>query len=213
MSPDWEPQIDRLAVFVADYLRNRGQDDKRGARARTRAWIEQFPRSARYDVLTQLASTLDRTYVWERDITEFLEGQVGRPAFWGRTFLCHGARQGQSHAWATAVVENSVKRSHGDDAVNPSGVDWRSSFNHLFIDDAVFSGGRVRDDYCALWDRKQSDTWTPRTPEDGPLNIIILHYVTHTAARGDFAAWADSRLRKRGFDVQVTWVSSPEHRY
>ena len=210
---DWEENIDELAVFVADYLQNRGQSHGSGATARTRAWIEQFPLQERHGLLVALTSTLERTYVWERDVTKFLERQVGSRSLWSQTFLCRGAQHGRSHKWATGVVEASVAKYRGRDLINPAGINWHSARNHLFIDDAVFSGGRLREDYCALWDRTESDAWTPRTPADGPLSIYILHYVTHTAARADMAEWVDTRLRQRGFDAELKWISSPEHCY
>ena len=213
MDGDWEGGIAGLAVFVADYLQNHGQDHGISATARTQAWIEQFPLPVRHGLLVALTSTLERTYVWEQGVTKFLEGQVGSRSLWSQTFLCHGARRGRSHAWATGVVEASVAKYRGRDLINPPGITWRSARNHLFIDDAVFSGGRLREDYCALWDRSESDAWTPRTPADGPLSIYILHYVTHTAARADMAEWVETRLRQRGFDAELKWISSPEHRY
>lgn len=213
LGTDWEQQIDGLAPFVADYLRSQSKGVGTSARDRTQAWIEQFPLPLRHGLLVSLAATLERTYVWEPDVTAFLQGQVGSKSLWSQALLCRGARRGRSHAWATGVIETSVERYRGKNLINPSGVTWRSSRYHVFIDDAVFSGGRLREDYCALWDRPESDTWTPREPADGPLSIYILQYVTHTAAQADFAAWVDARLRQRGFDVGLKWVSSPDHRY
>lgn len=191
----------RLSSFVGDYSGNVGVD----AMELTNAWINQFPKSSRVPLLRALTETLYRTYIWKDDAPCYFSESVSNAEFWRNAHICRGAIRGKSHALATQMVTAELS-DRFDGITTPSETNqWHNAKNHVFIDDAIFTGSRVIEDYGQWWQNRPA--LTRRTPQDGPLHIYFWTYLRHTSGEANIRDWFESKLRAGGYSFDITFVS------
>jgi hypothetical protein len=197
-----------LSRFVDDYWGNarfESGGSELGSLERTQAWIDQFPRTSQTPLLEALTLTLERTYVREEGVSDYFTGLISNPDFWRNTHICRGALRGESHDVTTDLVITAIHERLGKDALADGRTDWRNARNHMFIDDAIFSGSRVIEDYGQWWIRRADREG--RTPADGPLNLYFWTYVSHQSGRERIEEWVDANLRIHGHAIKVFFVS------
>lgn len=170
-----------------------------------RAWIDQFPATSQVALLEALTTTLERTFIWEEDVNSYFAGLVSKPDFWRNAHICHGALRGASHDLTTRVTVDAIEQKFGKKALVERRTQWHTAPNHVFIDDAIFSGTRVIEDYGQWWSSMAGVT--ARLPNAGPLNIYFWTYTLHETGRENIEGWIDGYLRARGYAVNVRFVS------
>jgi hypothetical protein len=171
----------------------------------TRAWVDQFPVTSRVPLLEAMTTTLERTFVWKEDVDDYFTGLVSKPDFWRNSHICRGAMRGESHDLATDVVIGAIQQKLGPKALTGERTQWHTASNHVFVDDAIYSGTRVIEDYGQWWNSAEV---IARTPQAGPLNVYFWTYILHQTGKENIERWINSNLRTHGYNVNVRFVSS-----
>ena len=192
-----------LSKIVGHYAGNAGVDPE----DRTRNWIAQFPASSQEPLARALTRTLERTYIRDQEVEEYFTSSVSNADFWRDTHVCRGAQYGKSHEVMTSIVTDAIKSKLGQGVLDESRSGWRTARNHIFIDDAIFSGSRAIEDYGQWWSNSLPQA-NRRTPSDGPLNIYFWTYIRHTAGEEAVRRWIDSTLTPRGIPFTLTFHSA-----
>lgn len=193
--------VEKLSRFVGDYAGNAGGYPVEI----TETWIDQFPAASQTPLLQALAETLQRTYIRRDDVRSYFTESITNRDFWRNAHVCRGAARGKSHELTTKVVLDAIDERLGADFVADDATQWHTAKHHVFIDDAVFTGSRVKEDYGQWWTPQSSRP--KRRPQDGPLRIYFWTYLLHTAGKQDIEGWVDRNLRRHGYDVTISFVS------
>lgn len=194
-----------LSTFVAEYEPARGTN----AMARTRAWIEQFDRSSRVALLESLTRTLRRTFIRRTDIEAYFQESIANEDFWRNVYLVTPpGYQGESGVIFTEVVRSCVDQKFGIDLFEDYELCWLNDDNHVFVDDAVFTGNRVLKDYDSDW-RSWKRVW--ETPNGGTyerqLNLYVWTYLRHRSGEDWVRELLMEDAHRRGIAVSLTFRS------
>lgn len=183
-----------LAAVYADY---RVGDSGPLTPGRALAWAMQFEEAERLIVVREATHVLGKCYVSKDRLRKFLavvaneKDMVGTagPAFWRKVGLLRLQNQGRSQADMIELLAAEVKTKHGVD------LDGAESQNghYLFLDDVMFSGGRV---HRPLVDWINSHSLTG-------ITIWIVVFAWH--GRGKW--WANKQIVEacRGRNVTIRW--------
>ena len=193
--------VKKLSRFVGDYAGNAGADPVEV----TETWIDQFPQASQQPLLQALAETLQRTYIRKSDVHRYFTESITNRDFWRNAHVCQGAARGKSHELTTQVVLDAIDDRLGEDFVADDATRWHTAKHHVFIDDAVFTGSRIIEDYGQWWTPQHGRP--TRRPQDGPLRIYFWTYLLHTAGMQAIEGWVDRNLRQHGYDVTTSFVS------
>lgn len=194
-----------LSTFVAEYEPVRGSN----AMARTRAWIEQFEKSSRVELLESLARTLSRTFVGRTDIETYFNESITNKSFWRHVYLVTPpGMQGESGQLFSEAVRRLVQQKFNSDLFENRELCWLNDDNHVFVDDAVFTGNRVLKDYDKDWQR-----WTPvRGLPNGEmherhLRLYVWTYLRHRSGEDWIRAALMEDAARRGIGLTISFIS------
>lgn len=157
-------QISRLAKLTADY---RIADGIGQTPENVRAWLDQFPKEHQLTLVRCLTDCLERTYFSQEKFFEFLdmlsthEKFCGSDAaeFWITCNLLEIQGAGNSQREMVAALKARIKKNTGVKCVGGGKV-------YVYLDDAIFSGGRARSD-LANWVEKSA-------PAEAELRIVTV---------------------------------------
>lgn len=186
-------RIEELGEFTTDHVMR---------------WVDQFDSYDQLPMLAELDHVLKKTYFSEPGVTEFLEHLAKEPklvgndpaAFWKSAGILDIQQGGNSQKDMLQRFNLALQQTVGislDECDSSSG-------NFIYLDDAIFTGNRVR------WDLVP---WiTDAAPKAGTLNVIVnaLHL------GGEF--YAGNELKKAyseaGKNIETRWwrVRSVENR-
>ena len=170
--------IKEFVAVVDDYKHFPAWVDKE---AHVRGWIDQFPEIHREEILRELKHVLDRYYISEASMDTFLKGIInhsvltkGQPdTHWNGVKFLDIQLGGNSQKEMLLKMEQLLNDEHGIDI---NFCDSESEF--FYIDDGLFSGGRVIKD-LSQWIRDNSDRFQNQT-----IKINAVFAVCHT--KGEF---------------------------
>lgn len=136
-----------LATMIADY--RLGEIPSMDARHVDR-WIGQFPPDVRDPILAELIHVFGVTYFSRAFVQKFIDGIVTNPKFagsdpaefWKGVAVLDLQTAGNSQREMIALLAESVQRQCGL-ALNSGRT---APHTYLYLDDALFSGGRIRHD-------------------------------------------------------------------
>ncbi len=156
-----------LASMIADY---RAGEIPTPDAAHVDRWISQFPATVRDPILTELLHVFDRTYFTRAKVQTFIDGIVlnvrfagANPCeFWQGVKVLDLQTAGNSQKDMLTLLANSLLRQCGI-AMGLCGV---SPHTYLYLDDAVFSGGRVRSDIIR-WIKESA-------PANAKLDVLVI---------------------------------------
>lgn len=207
---DYDIWTRHLSTFVAQYEPVRGTN----AMARTRAWIEQFDRSSRVALLEALTRTLSKTFIFRADIEKYFEESITNKDFWKNVYLViPNGTQGQSGTIFTEVVRQRAIQKFQIDLFTDRELSWWSDDNHVYVDDAVFTGNRVLKDYGDDW-RSWKLVWD-HTEIGGPdgstmerhLKLYVWTYLRHRSGEDRVRDVLMDDARRRGIEVSIVFLS------
>jgi hypothetical protein len=155
-----------IATTAGDY---RKDELEPFATAHVMTWAEQFDDEDRLPVLAELDHVLKRTYFSEKAVTNFLERLTknaklvgGDPAkFWQGAGVLDIQQGGNSQSEMLKRFDAALQRQIGIRVNDCEG----SSGTFIYLDDAIFTGNRVRYD-LAPW--IQNDA-----PKNAKLQIVV----------------------------------------
>lgn len=179
-----------LAEMIGDY--RSGQIAPMDT-AHVQRWVDQFPQGTRSAILTELIHAFRTCYMTHTDIETFL-GKVAAERTaeeWRSTSILAIQTAGHSQREMLVRLDALLKAAHG------FGIDDCGSKPDafLYLDDAVYSGGRVKGDLTA-WIANQS-------PQRA--RVIVRTIVNH--AQGEFFATKDieEAAKKAGKRIDLEW--------
>lgn len=161
-------------------------------------WVAQFDDDDQLPVLAELDHVLKKTYFSEAAVTEFLEQLAKEPklvggnpaAFWKSAGVLDIQQGGNSQTEMLERFEKVLKNQHG-----LSLADCKSSSgNFVYLDDAIFTGNRVRRDL---------EPWIETAaPAKATVHVVVnaLHAGSYYAAQQ-----IDKAAKKAGKDITITW--------
>ncbi len=167
-------------------------------------WISQFDRAVQLPILAELDHVLKRTYFSMVDVTEFLSSLlntrslVGNDpcAFWkSANFL--DIQQGGNSQREMLALFSELLAENCNCCVRDCG---KGTMDFIYLDDAVFTGNRVRRDI---------EAWiAEHAPNKANLHIISI--ALHSGGKYYADEYISSAMRAAGKEISVTWYSSKE---
>lgn len=161
-------------------------------------WISQFDHEDRIPVLAELDHVLKKTYFSEAAVTEFLEGLAKEPklvgsdpaAFWKSAGILDIQQGGNSQTEMLERFEAVLKTRLGLSFADCQAL----SGNFIYLDDAIFTGNRVRRDL---------EPWIQDlAPQKATVHVIVnaIHAGSYYAAQQ-----LDVAAKEAGKAVTITW--------
>ncbi len=162
-------------------------------------WIAQFPEPVRLPILSEMNHVLEKTYFSKTRIVQFLDGLLNTVNLVGQdpaSFL-RGAKfleiqgGGGSQREMLALLDLSLKAKFGfgvKDCGNPASV-------YVYIDDAIFTGNRVRRDL---------ETWIAgAAPARATLHVITV--AIHSGGQFYAKGRIEQAAKSAGKEIDITW--------
>lgn len=161
-------------------------------------WVGQLDDEDQLPVLSELDHVLKKTYFAEAAVTNFLEHLAKEPkivgseaaGFWKGTGVLDIQQGGNSQTDMLGRFETVLKKQLGITLADCKA----SSGNFVYVDDAIFTGNRVRRDM---------EPWIESAaPVKATVHVIVnaLHAGSYYAAQQ-----LDKAAKKAGKDVTITW--------
>lgn len=155
-----------IAATIADY---RVGSIVSPTAAHVERWIDQFDPAVQFDMLMELNHVLGKTYVSMARFTNFLTQLSTNAsltgsnpaAFWRSSTFLDIQRGGSSQTEILGLFSTILESSFGfkTTACGSAGGPY------VYLDDASFTGNRVRDDIIA---------WLPNAPSQVTLHVIVM---------------------------------------
>lgn len=156
-----------LSSVIADY---RAGEIATPDAAHIDRWIGQFPDAVRDPILAELLHVFQRTYFSRAKVQTFIDSIITNAKFaghnpcdfWQGVKVLKLQTAGNSQKDMLALLEESLQQQCGL-AMGLCGV---APHTHLYLDDAVFSGGRVRSDLIK-WVKEVA-------PQSAKLAVLVI---------------------------------------
>ena len=186
----------RIAAIIGDY---RAGEVPTPDTAHVRRWIDQFPGDVQEPLLRETEHVLSRSYVTNATMIGFLTAQLTNPtlvgndpvAFWRGVRFLHLQQVGHSQADMLALFDTALHAAFGLRVADCGAEPER----FLYLDDCVFSGGRVGSD-LVRWINEQA-------PRDA--TVVVLTVAVHTL--GEYFAGKDiaAAANAAGKAIDIEW--------
>ena len=169
---DQQALCESIAGLMADYRQNEIQAP---TPAHVEHWVSQFEAPVRLQLLNEQYHILQRTYFPKEKVTEFLTsvarhrelvGENPRE-FWQQTGILDIQLRGRSQKDMLAIFNEILQREYG---ITIAECDHASG-RFVYFDDAVFSGGHVKNDVIE---------WLPQAPQE--MRLILVAMAIHTGS-------------------------------
>jgi hypothetical protein len=189
--------LESISTMTADY---REGDLAEPTPAHVDRWVRQFSEETQLPILREMNHVLASTYFSRRRVTHFLSGLLrneklveGDPCeFWPTIHFLDIQAGGNSQREMRAIFGHLLDHECGI-SIDDCGNDNPAAF--VYLDDAVFSGNRVR--------RDVEDWIQTGAPNDIKLHIISIAY--HTGGQ----YYADGRIKTvakaANKKIKITW--------
>lgn len=136
--------IDKLVEITSDY---RVADGVGQSRENVTAWLEQFPENSRLELLNSLANCLSKTYFSQKKFVEFLDMLCTHKKFcgenpiefWEKAHLLDIQQLGNSQREMVSALKSRIHKNLNVKCEEGGSV-------YIYLDDAIFSGGRAKND-------------------------------------------------------------------
>lgn len=197
--------IESIVKTTADY--REGELDRPDA-AHVDRWLAQFPKDAQDQILFEIDHVLSKSYISRKTFGDFIAGLVTNERlaagdskrFWKTAGILAIQQNGNSQREMLVVLDEALKAKH---RISIKECD-ASSGVYVYLDDAVFSGGHVRND-ITRWIGDEA-------PKKAVVHIVLMALYSG----GEY--FADQQIqaaaKKAGKAVQLHWwrVLSAENR-
>jgi hypothetical protein len=192
-----EKSAAQVAGLIADY--RKGEIAAPDA-AHVLRWIGQFPANVREPVLAEMAHVLARTYARRTAVEGFIEALVMNEriagadpaAFWKGVRFLRLQQAGFSQRDMLVLFDAALRGKLGFGIDDCGKV---APHTYVYLDDAVFSGGRVKSDLIR-WTQQEA-------PKSAKVAVIVmaLHALGEWFAKTDIKKAAAAA----GKTIDVTW--------
>ena len=192
---DWQKHLDSIVNTIADYHIQPKTED-------IELWISQFEKDVQLPILREIDFVFKRTYFSEKRTKKCL-----------KEIFSDGKLVGSDPCWFWKGVEFIRKQGGGNsqrvllglfDELLQKECDFETADygtrprRYVYIDDAVFTGTRVKDD-LACWIKKEA-------PEEDCECVIVLVDALHIKARKVVDKNLLAEASKAGKKIDFKWV-------
>ena len=185
-----------LAATIADY---RAGEIAPIDAAHVDCWIKQFPAAMRDPILAELLHVFERTYFSRARVQNFIDSVINSSKFaganpsqfWRGVKVLDVQTAGNSQKELLALLADSLEQQHGV-AIESCG---NKPHSYLYLDDAVFSGGRVRFDIIR-WVKESA-------PAKAKLSILVVGL--HTLGQWYSTEKIQEAADAVGKSIEVSW--------
>lgn len=196
-----------LAGIIADY--RQGEIPTPDA-AHIDRWVTQFPEAVRDPILRELLHVFDNTYFTRANFQTFIDSTVTNAnfagsdpyQFWQGVKVLNIQTAGNSQKDMLALLADSLQRQCGL-AIELCGV---IPHTYLYLDDVVFSGGRIRFDIIK-WIKEAAPT---------NANLAVLVIGSHNLGEWYSKKKIHEAAQTVGKTINLTWwraVSFEDRKY
>jgi hypothetical protein len=156
-----------LVAMISDY--RKGEIPTPDA-AHVNRWISQFPAEVRDPILTELLHVFGRTYFSRANFQTFIDSIITNAnfagpdpcQFWQGVRVLNLQTAGNSQKDMIALLAESLQRQCG----LPLALCGAVPHTYLYLDDALFSGGRIRSDVLKWIDED--------APDEVDLTVLVI---------------------------------------
>ncbi|WP_397399887.1 hypothetical protein [Phenylobacterium sp.] len=190
---------ERIASLIANY--REGEVPAPDA-AHVQRWIDQFPSAVREPLLAEVAHILEKTYIRKSTVKRFLKGVISHQdfvgndptSFWRGVQFLKLQQVGNSQREMLSLLDVALKETY-DLSIDDCGADPHS---FVYVDDAVFSGGRVKSDI-----QRWIETEAPNQAKVAVV-VMAIHSLGEYFAGGDIKRAAAAKDKV----IAVEWRRS-----
>lgn len=155
-------------------------------------WVEQFDVGARVSILRELAYVLQRSYISREMMLGFVEGiAVAIKDSVNRFSLLSIQHGGQSQEHLVEILNEKLVGLIG----TPCDINADDYPYYIYIDDVLFSGGRVKNDITA---------WLENSAPESAVVYIVL-YGAHTYGEWKTGKSLREAATRLGKNIQFEW--------
>lgn len=185
-----------IAQIISDY--REGEIPKPTAQ-HVEIWVNQFHESIQDSILQEMQHVLSHAYFNRESVIQFINGLIhnnklagGNPTvFWSNMNFLNIQRGGNSQREMLQQFDIALKNSLGF-GLNECGSSDRP---FIYIDDAIFSGNRVKND-LEPWIKEQA-------PQSCTLHIIVMAF--HRGGQWYASKNINKISSEVGKNISVTW--------
>jgi len=201
MAASRDELLESIAEQIADY---REGEVPRPTPDHVERWIGQFPDDVQDAMLAELHHVFNKTYFSRKNFDSFLRSLAKNkkfagddPAsFWSNAHLLDVQQGGSSQREMLAMFREVIKQEYG--------ADGDGDGPYVYIDDAIFSGTRVK---CDL-----TDWIRQHAPAKAEVRVVVA--ALHTGGRYYATTELNKAIQETGKQIEIGWWSciSPENR-
>lgn len=188
--------LQSIATTIADY---RAGEIPTPTIAHVQEWVKQFDTSVQLPILKELNHVLDKTYIPRTEVEKFLAAVSRHPKlagsepreYWKQVNFLHLQEVGNSQRDMLQMFDSTLQQT-----VQLRVADCGSSGGpFVYLDDAVFTGGRVRSD-LVNWIRTDA-------PTKAEVHIIVIAY--HQGGQYYAQTKINEAAKANRKSIHVTW--------
>lgn len=189
--------LERVVEQIADY--REGEIASMGT-AHVDKWVRQFAGASQEPILAELGHVFSKTYFTRKTVADFLsqiavskELTGGDPKeFWKNVKVLQLQTAGNSQRDMLSIFDKALQNTFGSKVADCGG---NAPDTFLYIDDVLFSGGRIRHD-VVKWIKEAA-------PQQAKLAIVTIanHLLGEWRTGKDIADAA----KEAGKSINVTW--------
>jgi hypothetical protein len=201
MAASRDKLLESIAEQIADY---REGEVGRPTASHVDRWIKQFPDGAQDAMLAELHHVFDKTYFSRKNFDSFLRSLAKNkkftgddPAsFWSDAHLLDIQQDGSSQREMLAMFREIIEQEYD--------ADGEGDGPYVYIDDAIFSGTRVKCD-LADWIRNHA-------PNEAEVRIVAA--AIHTGGEYYAGKELNKVIKDTGKKIKLAWwrCITPENR-
>lgn len=197
--------LESIAATMADY---RAEVTSRDGPSHVERWIKQFGRDSQVPVLRELDHVLKKTYFSRERATKFLDGLVSENAlagkepcvFWKKATFHQRQENGHSQAELLRIFDDILEEKCGFTTASCDG----SGSDHIYLDDAMFTGARVGKD-LELWIRATA-------PKNATARVVVFAAHSFAAFKLQERIAKASRDQKKVIRLEIWRIAEFENK-
>jgi hypothetical protein len=188
--------LDSICTTTADY---RAGEIPAPTPSHVNTWANQFDGAVQLPLLREMAAVLKKTYFTRANVVEFIEGLITNPAlaganpasFWKTICFLDIQGGGGSQKAMLALFDHALKQKMGF-GIQECG---KGSTVFLYLDDAIFSGGRVRHDL---------QSWlSDQAPKSATVHVVSIAF--HRGGQWYASQQLPTLAANQGKQLTLTW--------
>jgi len=162
-------------------------------------WVKQFPAAVQEPILKEMAHVLGKTYFKKKEVKTFIEELIGSEkfagadpcTFWKGVKFLDLQTAGNSQRDMLSLFERKLRKKCGLDL----GDCGKNPHTYLYLDDALFSGGRIKSDLIK---------WI-NGPAPSQANVAVVTIAIHSLGLWFATKDIAEAIKQSNKKIEVSW--------